>query len=198
MKLLPILRLFAELCLFRQRPENFPVSQHLLVIAGALYLGVLFVWPPIPTRDISSLLFCCIANTILPGAVWFFILRLRGVGMRWKQTALAMFGALTITHLIGSPFYADVNRLMELVLSEMESVKQSLPQATLADVLPTEIPKWSVYMAYAVDLWQLTIQAWILSQAIEIRTALGFLIVVAYSLPLYMVTIYHSGMFSFP
>ena len=76
MQLLLMLRSFFYLCLFRERPENLPASETLLLGVAAFYVFVQVISQPLSDLPTKLLIFA--ANELLLGAVWFFIMQLRG------------------------------------------------------------------------------------------------------------------------
>ena len=173
MQLLLMLRSFFYLCLFRERPENLPASETLLLGVAAFYVFVQVISQPLSDLPTKLLIFC--ANALLLGAVWFFILQLRGLTARWKQTATAMFGSLALTNLLAWPFTSDATESVRAVQSAMSD------PAVVGDS-PPGLFMGSVLAITAIFVWQLSVQASILRHAIKIHLAFCFMIVMGYTL----------------
>jgi hypothetical protein len=173
MQLLSTFRSFINLCLFRERPENLPASETLLLGVAAFYVLVQVISQPLSDLPTKLLIFS--ANALLLGAVWFFILRLRQLATRWKQTATAMFGSLALTNLLAWPFNSDAT---ESVLA----VQSAMSDPAFAGDSPAGLFMGPVLAITAIFVWQLSIQASILRQAITVHPAFSFIIVIGYTL----------------
>ena len=172
MQLLATFRSFFYLCLFRERPENLPASETLLLGVAAFYVLVQVISQPL--SDLLTKLLIFSANALLLGAVWFFILQLRHLAVRWKQTATAMFGSLALTNLLAWPFNSDATESVLAVQSAMSDpafVGDSPPGLFMAPGLAIT----------AIFIWQLSIQASILRHAIKVHPAFCFIIVIGYT-----------------
>ena len=126
------LRIFADLCLFRQRTENVPTSNNLLLgTAVALVLFCVLSDSHLyhSGYSLTGRVFAYSLWAILLGAVLLVILKSNGVAERWRQTATAIFGTLALTKLIRWPLASRVKQdkqyieerareLMELINAE--------------------------------------------------------------------------------
>ncbi len=100
----PTLRIFAHLCLFRQRTENIPTSNNLpLGTAVAVVLVLFFVLSDshlynssysLPAKTFAYPLWAMLLGTIL-----LIALKSNGVTERWRQTTTGLFGTLALNKL---------------------------------------------------------------------------------------------------
>ena len=100
----PTLRIFAHLCLFRQRTENIPTSNNLLLgTAVAVVLALFCVLPDshlynssysLPAKTFTYPLWAMLLGTIL-----LIVLKSNGVTERWRQTTTGLFRTLALTKL---------------------------------------------------------------------------------------------------
>ena len=109
----PTLRIFAHLCLFRQRTENVPTSNNLLL--GTAVVLVLFCVLSdshlynssysLPAKTFAYPLWAMLLGTIL-----LIVLKSNGVTERWRQTTTAIFGTLALTKLNCWPLTSRVRQ----------------------------------------------------------------------------------------
>ena len=102
MSITPTLRIFADLCLFRQRTENVPTSNNLLLgTAVTLVLFCILSDSHLYNSSYSfpEKAFAYSLWTMLLGTVLLVILKSNGVAERWRQTTTAIFGTLALTKL---------------------------------------------------------------------------------------------------
>ena len=109
----PTLRIFAHLCLFRQRTENVPTSNNLLL--GTAVVLVLFCVLSdshlynssysLPAKTFTHPLWAMLLGTIL-----LIVLKSNGVTGRWRQTTTAIFGTLALTKLNCWPLTSRVRQ----------------------------------------------------------------------------------------
>ena len=109
----PTLRIFAHLCLFRQRTENVPTSNNLLL--GTAVVLVLFCVLSdshlynssysLPAKTFAYPLWAMLLGTIL-----LIVLKSNGVTGRWRQTTTAIFGTLALTKLNCWPLTSRVRQ----------------------------------------------------------------------------------------
>ena len=109
----PTLRIFAHLCLFRQRTENVPTSINLLL--GTAVVLVLFCVLSdshlynssysLPAKTFAYPLWAMLLGTIL-----LIVLKSNGVTGRWRQTTTAIFGTLALTKLNCWPLTSRVRQ----------------------------------------------------------------------------------------
>ena len=186
MQLLLMFRSFFYLCLFRERPENLPASETLLLGVAAFYVLVQVISQPSSlSSNFAAILLIFSANAVLLAAAWFFILQLRHLTARWKQTATAMFGSLALTNLLAWPFNSDVNE-------SVRGIQSAMSDPTFAGGSAPDLFMGPILAVTAILVWQLSIQASILRQAIKIHSALSFIIVISYTL---IITFVISGLF---
>ena len=111
----PTLRIFAHLCLFRQRTENIPTSNNLpLGTAVAVVLVLFFVLSDshlynssysLPAKTFAYPLWAMLLGTIL-----LIALKSNGVTERWRQTTTGLFGTLALTKLNCWPLTSRVRK----------------------------------------------------------------------------------------
>ena len=109
----PTLRIFAHLCLFRQRTENVPTSNNLLL--GTAVVLVLFcvlsdshlynTSYSLPAKTFAYPLWAMLLGTNL-----LIVLKSNGVTERWRQTTTAIFGTLALTKLNCWPLTSRVRQ----------------------------------------------------------------------------------------
>jgi len=111
----PTLRMFAHLCLFRQRTENIPTSNNLLLgTAVAVVLALFCVLRDshlynssysLPAKTFAYPLWAMLLGTIL-----LIALKSNGVTERWRQTTTGLFGTLALTTLNCWPLTSRVRQ----------------------------------------------------------------------------------------
>ena len=109
----PTLRIFAHLCLFRQRTENIPTSNNLPL--GTAVAVVLFcvlsdshlynTSYSLPAKTFAYPLWAMLLGTIL-----LIVLKSNGVTERWRQTTTGLFGTLALTKLNCWPLTSRVRQ----------------------------------------------------------------------------------------
>ena len=109
----PTLRIFAHLCLFRQRTANVPTSNNLLL--GTAVVLVLFCVLSdshlynssysLPAKTFAYPLWAMLLGTIL-----LIVLKSNGVTERWRQTTTGLFGTLALTKLNCWPLTSRVRK----------------------------------------------------------------------------------------
>ena len=102
----PTLRIFAHLCLFRQRTENIPTSNNLplgTAVAVAVPVVLFFVLSASHLYNSSYSLpaktFAYPLGAMLLGTILLIVLKSNGVTERWRQTTTGLFGAPALTKL---------------------------------------------------------------------------------------------------
>ena len=100
----PTLRIFAHLCLFRQRTENIPTSNNLPLGTAVAVVLVLFCVLSdshlynssysLPAKTFTYPLWAMLLGTIL-----LIVLKSNGVTERWRQTTTGLFRTLALTKL---------------------------------------------------------------------------------------------------
>ena len=119
----PTLRIFAHLCLFRQRTENIPTSNNLplgTAVSVAISISVAVV----------LVLFCVLSDShlynssyslpaktftyplwaMLLGTILLIVLKSNGVTERWRQTTTGLFRTLALTKLNCWPLTSRVRK----------------------------------------------------------------------------------------
>ena len=119
----PTLRIFAHLCLFRQRTENIPTSNNLplgTAVSVAISISVAVV----------LVLFCVLSDShlynssyslpaktfayplwaMLLGTILLIVLKSNGVTERWRQTTTGLFRTLALTKLNCWPLTSRVRQ----------------------------------------------------------------------------------------
>ena len=184
MSITPTLRIFADLCLFRQRTENVPTSNNLLLgTAVALVLFCILSDSHLYNSSYSfpEKAFAYSLWTMLLGTVLLVILKSNGVAERWRQTTTAIFGTLALTKLIRWPLASGVRQDKQYI----EEMARELVEAINTGIVdyPTPVIQLSIayYMTWAIVIWALCIQSSILRHAIEVPLWIAFTIVLGYS-----------------
>ena len=100
----PTLRIFAHLCLFRQRTENIPTSNNLPLGTAVAVVLVLFCVLSdshlynssysLPEKTFTYPLWAMLLGTNL-----LIVLKSNGVTERWRQTTTGLFGTLALIKL---------------------------------------------------------------------------------------------------
>ena len=152
------LRLFIELCLFRQQAANVPRSESLLLVtATAAVLSAAI--NAIPDEGFGQGLLLSGCQILLFSGIIWVALKIKGVPERWLQTLTGIFGATTILQLLTLPLFGWQK---PLVSADTGQLMLTLPLMIVA----------------AVAIWSLTVMASILRQAMEIRIAGAILLVI--------------------
>ena len=192
MSITPTLRIFADLCLFRQRTENVPTSNNLLLsTAVALVLFCVLSDSHLYNSSYSlpAKAFAYSLWAMLLGTVLLVILKSNGVAERWRQTATAIFGTLALTKLIRWPLASGVRQDKQYI----EEMARELVAAINAGIVdyPTPAIQLSIayYVTWAIVIWALCIQSSILRHAIEVPLWIAFTIVIGYSVVVFPVWI---------
>ena len=111
----PTLRIFAHLCLFRQRTENIPTSNNLPLGTAVVLVLVLFCVLSdshlynssysLPEKTFTYPLWAMLLGTIL-----LIVLKSNGVTERWRQTTTGLFRTLALTKLNCWPLTSRVRK----------------------------------------------------------------------------------------
>ena len=111
----PTLRIFAHLCLFRQRTENIPTSNNLPLGTAVAVVLVLFCVLSdshlynssysLPAKTFTYPLWAMLLGTIL-----LIVLKSNGVTERWRQTTTGLFRTLALTKLNCGPLTSRVRK----------------------------------------------------------------------------------------
>ena len=153
------LRLFIELCLFRQQTENIPRSESLLLFTGlAAVLSAAANAAP-EEGFIRGLLLSGCQIILFSGILWLS-LKIKGRPERWVQTLTGIFGATTVLQLLTLPLFGWQE---SLVSPDTGLLVVTLPLVIVA----------------AIAIWSLTVMASILRQAMEIGIGGSILLVIA-------------------
>jgi len=156
--MLNYLRLFIELCLFRQQAANVPRSESLLLVAATAAVLSAAV-NAIPDEGFARGLLLSVFQVILFSVVIWVALKIKGVPERWLQTLTGIFGATTILQLLTLPLFGWQ---ASLVSGETGQLMLTMPLMIVA----------------AIAIWSLTVMASILRQALEIPIAGAVLLVI--------------------
>ena len=152
------LRLFIELCLFRQPAANVPRSESLLLITVTTAVLSAAI-NAIPDEGFGQGLLLSGCQILLFSGIIWVALKIKGVPERWLQTLTGIFGATTILQLLTLPLFGW---LKPLVSAETGQLMLTMPLMIVA----------------AIAIWSLTVMASILRQAMEIRIAGAILLVI--------------------
>ena len=109
----PTLRIFAHLCLFRQRTENVPTSNNLLLgtaVAVALFCVLSDSHFYNSSYSLPAKAFAFALWAMLLGTILLIVLKSNGVTERWRQTTTAIFGTLALTKLNCWPLASRVKQ----------------------------------------------------------------------------------------
>ena len=113
----PTLRIFAHLCLFRQRTENIPTSNNLPLGTAVAVAVVLVLFCVLSDSHLYNSSYSLPAKTfayplwaMLLGTILLIVLKSNGVTERWRQTTTAIFGTLTLTKLNCWPLASRVKQ----------------------------------------------------------------------------------------
>jgi len=152
------LRLFIELCLFRQQTENIPRSESLLLFTGlAAVLSAAANAAP-EEGFIRGLLLSGCQIILFSGIIWL-ALKIKGRPERWVQTLTGIFGATAVLQLLTLPLFGWQE---SLVSPDTGLLVVTLPLVIVA----------------AIAIWSLTVMASILRQAMEIGIGGSILLVI--------------------
>ncbi len=152
------LRLFIELCLFRQPAGNVPRSESLLLITATTAVLSAAI-NAIPDEGFGQGLLLSGCQILLFSGIIWVALKIKGVPERWLQTLTGIFGATTILQLLTLPLFGWQK---PLVSAETGQLMLTMPLMIVA----------------AIAIWSLTVMASILRQAMEIRIAGAILLVI--------------------
>ncbi|MCS5574311.1 MAG: hypothetical protein VYD25_02260 [Pseudomonadota bacterium] len=156
--MLDYLRLFIELCLFRQPAANVPRSESLLLITVTTAVLSAAI-NAIPDEGFGQGLLLSGCQILLFSGIIWVALKIKGVPERWLQTLTGIFGATTILQLLTLPLFGWQK---PLVSAETGQLMLTMPLMIVA----------------AIAIWSLTVMASILRQAMEIRIAGAILLVI--------------------
>ncbi len=153
------LRLFIDLCLFRQQAENIPRSESLLLVTGLVAVLSAAANAAPEEGFIRGLLLSGCQIILFSGIIWL-ALKIKGRPERWVQTLTGIFGATTVLQLLTLPLFGWQE---SLVSPDTGLLVVTLPLVIVA----------------AIAIWSLTVMASILRQAMEIGIAGSILLVFA-------------------
>ena len=121
----PTLRIFAHLCLFRQRTENIPTSNNLPLGTAVSVAVVLVQFCVLSDSHLYNTSYSLPAKTfayplgaMLLGTILLIVLKSNGVTERWRQTTTGLFGTLALT----SRVRKDKQRIKERAGELMEVI----------------------------------------------------------------------------
>ena len=98
----PTLRIFAHLCLFRQRTENIPTSNNLplgTAVAVVLFCVLSDSYLYNSSYSLPAKTFTYPLWAMLLGTILLIVLKSNGVTERWRQTTTGLFGTLALNKL---------------------------------------------------------------------------------------------------
>jgi len=103
--MLPLLKFFWEIAVFRRAPQDLPTSLPLLRMSAVFYLlvGLGSVLLPLPTLPVIAI---AVLDTIVIGVAITGGLMLRGMPERAAQTLIAVYGCLGLIGLLLLPITA--------------------------------------------------------------------------------------------
>jgi hypothetical protein len=171
--MLNYLRLFLDLCFFRQSAENIPRSDTLLLVTGAAAIvsGALNAMPD--DGIVRALLLATSEVVLFAGGIWI-ALRLRGHRDRWIQTMTGIYGATTLLQLLTLPLFGWHTRL---VSPDSFGLTLTLPLIAIA----------------GIAIWSLAVMTSILRQAMQIPIGAAILIIIGCQAALLMVLFSVTG-----
>jgi hypothetical protein len=150
---------FVDIAFHRRGPEDLPASTFLLVLVVAVYVFVaslaLHLAPPVE----RAALLLALDTTVYCGFIWG-VLKSFNRERRFRQTAVALFGADTLINLLSVPLL--------LWGGGLEAADATPPAAAIAVLL--------------LLCWQIDIAGYVLSRAIERPYVVGVSIMIAYVL----------------
>ena len=111
----PTLRIFAHLCLFRQRTENIPTSNNLPLGTAVVLVLVLFCVLSDShlynsSYSLPAKTFAYPLGAMLLGTILLIVLKSNGVTERWRQTTTGLFRTLALTKLNCWPLTSRVRK----------------------------------------------------------------------------------------
>lgn len=113
----PTLRIFAHLCLFRQRTENIPTSNNLPLGTAVAVVLVLVLFCVLSDSHLYNSSYSLPAKTftyplwaMLLGTILLIVLKSNGVTERWRQTTTGLFRTLALTKLNCWPLTSRVGK----------------------------------------------------------------------------------------
>ena len=113
----PTLRIFAHLCLFRQRTENIPTSNNLPLGTAVAVAVVLVLFCVLSDSHLYNSSYSLPAKTfthplwaMLLGTILLIVLKSNGVTERWRQTTTGLFGTLALPKLNCRPLTSRVRK----------------------------------------------------------------------------------------
>ena len=109
----PTLRIFAHLCLFRQRTENIPTSNNLplgTAVAVVLFCVLSDSYLYNSSYSLPAKTFTYPLWAMLLGTILLIVLKSNGVTERWRQTTTGLFRTLALTKLNCWPLTSRVRK----------------------------------------------------------------------------------------
>ena len=113
----PTLRIFAHLCLFRQRTENIPTSNNLPLGTAVAVAVVLVLFCVLSdshlynsSYSLPAKIFAYPLCAMLLGTILLIVLKSNGVTERWRQTTTGLFRTLALTKLNCWPLTSRVRK----------------------------------------------------------------------------------------
>ena len=171
--MLTYLRLFIDLCFFRQSAQNIPRSDTLLLVTGAAAI-VSGALNAMPDEGIVGALLLATAEVVLfAGGIWI-ALKLRGHPERWVQTMTGIYGATTLLQLLTLPLFGWHTQLAS---PDTFGLTLTLPLMAIA----------------GIAIWSLAVMTSILRQAMQVPIGAAILIIIGCQAALLMVLFSLTG-----
>lgn len=114
----PLIYYFLNLCLFRAGPQDAPGSDNVLVASGIL-LALSYALINTPYQDVYFRFLVAAIQVLVFGLAVWLVLRIRRLGVRWRQTMVALYGSAILLELMKLPVI--------LAYPETESIYPGLP-----------------------------------------------------------------------
>ena len=148
-----------NLCLFRVKPQDLPVSRNLTWATVGIAFAVYMIGNTYLSGNQNTFLLTTTQLAMLGGSLWLLLAMFRKPE-RWTQSASALYGASAITHLAALPLLASVS----------------------ASDGPVEKMSGSMVGIAAFQIWFFAVVVFILKETLEIT--LGLAIVISFVLQL--------------
>lgn len=146
-------KILFDLCLFQEKPQDFPYSQKwMLITAMALCLGI-YVSYPVQEQGASIMVLISSVHVIAYGLAVWGALRLRRKPERLVQTVTTIFGTAAILQFVTWPF---VNWLVKV---------QNTPDA-----------QFPLLVIFGLGVWTFAVAVNINRHAMEVTVGQGILI----------------------
>ena len=171
--MLNYLRLFFDLCFFRQSAENIPRSDTLLLLTAtaAIVSGALNA---MPEEGVMRAVLLATAEVVLfAGGIWISLI-IRGHRERWTQTMTGIYGTTTLLQILTLPLFGWH---MQLASPDTFGLTLTLPLMAIA----------------GIAIWSLAVMTSILRQAMQVPIVAAILIIIGCQAALLMVLFSLTG-----